>query len=160
MPAVRERMRRIRFLTAMAVVRLSRRAWRTTLNRDASPYLVWEWLVVEAIVREIRREGHRWGTGSTHGSPRHRPARIPRRASYLKTPRIFGFHGIYKRLAVYLGLVDVHLGPGPNAEKLADAWARGQGLQGCEAKQLIARWRAAVQRGLNEQPPRTEAALG
>ena len=28
----------------------------------------------------------------------------------------------------HLDLIDVHLGPGPNAEKLADAWARPKGL--------------------------------
>ena len=38
--------------------------------------------------------------------------------SYLKTPRIFGFHGIYKRLAVHLGLVDVHLGRWPERREV------------------------------------------
>ena len=76
--------------------------------------------------------------------------------SYLKTPRIFGFHGVYKALAVHLGLLDVHLGPGPNAEPLADAWARGRGLGGIAgAKSLWARWKGAVNRCLRHAPPRT-----
>ena len=78
--------------------------------------------------------------------------------SYLKTPRVFGFHGVYKRLAVHLGLLDVHLAPGPNAERLADAWARGQGLRGIAgAKQLMECWKTAVRRSLNHTPPRTNA---
>jgi hypothetical protein len=79
--------------------------------------------------------------------------------SYLKTPRIFGFHGIYKRLAVRLGLLDVHLSSGPNTEQLADAWARGQGLAGLHnAKPIIWRWREAIRRSLGQTPPRTKPA--
>jgi hypothetical protein len=77
--------------------------------------------------------------------------------SYLKTPRIFGFHGVYKRLATRLRIVDVHLDSGPNAKGLVDAWARGLGLSGIsEAKPLLSRWSAAVKRGLAEKPPRTK----
>jgi hypothetical protein len=53
-PAVRERMQRIRFLTAMAVGALVTEGVQDDPRvRDASPYLVWEWLVVEALIREI-----------------------------------------------------------------------------------------------------------
>lgn len=99
-PAVRERMQRIRFLTAMAVGALV-----TEDLEDAShassvpPYLAWEWLVVEALVRASNDPGM-WGVPGTL---------VARRAldqhgyldarSYLKTPRIFGFHGVYKRQA-------------------------------------------------------------
>src|SRR6266849_2793479 len=52
-PAVRERMQRIRFLTAMAVGALVTEDLEDDESqRDASPYLIWEWLVVEALVRE------------------------------------------------------------------------------------------------------------
>src|SRR5262249_21659401 len=78
-------------------------------------------------------------------------------SSYLKTPRIFGFHGIYKRLAVHLDLLNVHLGPGPNAERLVDAWAHGQGLNNLGgAKALFAKWRTAVRRSLDEKPPQAK----
>ena len=100
-------------------------------HRDASPYLVWEWLVVEALIREISDDASIRGVPGT-GVTRRALAQheyVDAR-SYLKTPRIFGFHGVYKPLAVHLGLLDVHLGPGPNAERLADAWARGRGLAG------------------------------
>jgi hypothetical protein len=126
-------------------------------RRDASPALVWEWLVVEALVREAgERDGERGVPGTL----------VTRRAleqhgyldarSYLKTPRIFGFHGVYKRLAIHLGLVDVHLGPGPNAEELLDAWARDLGHAGIsDVRLMLARWSAAVRRSLAEKPPRT-----
>ena len=159
-PAVRERMQRIRFLTAMVVGSFVLEDLEgNPRHRDASPYLVWEWLVVEALIREI----------SDHASIRGVPGSgVTRTAlaqhgyvdarSYLKTPRIFGFHGVYKSLAVHLGLLDVHLGPGPNAERLADAWARDRGLGGIAgAKPLWARWKATVKRGLNQAPPRTSA---
>ena len=55
-------------------------------------------------------------------------------------------------------MLDVHLGPGPNAERLADAWARERGLAGIAgAKTLWARWQATVNRSLNHAPPRTSA---
>ena len=100
-PAVRERMRRVRFLTAIAVGALVTEGMEDDPKfRDASPYLVWEWLVVEAIVRQMTVDDDIGGVPGRH---------MARRAidqhgyldaqSYLKVPRIFGFHGIYKRLA-------------------------------------------------------------
>jgi len=98
-------------------------------ERDASPYLVWEWLIVEALIRQTKADTGIRGVPGTL---------VTRRAvdqygyvdarSYLKTPRIFGFHGVYKRLAIHLGIVDVHLAPGPNAERLAEAWANSVGI--------------------------------
>lgn len=158
-PAVRERMQRIRFLTAMAVgAMVTENLEDDPRQRDASPYLVWEWLVVEALMREK-------GDGAdVRGVP---GSLVTRRAldqhiyldarSYLKTPRIFGFHGVYKRLATHLGLVDVHLGPGPNAEGVVDAWARDLGLGGLDdAKPMLSRWEGAIRRCLGEKPPRTK----
>jgi hypothetical protein len=157
-PAVRERMQRIRFLTAMAVGAVVTEVLEDDpRNRDASPYLVWEWLLVEAITRSSRNATENWGVPGTSVTSRAlvQYGCLDAR-SYLKTPRIFGFHGVYKRLAAYLSIVDVHLGIGPQAEALADAWARDLGLGGLSgAKPLIARWSRAVQRSLSERPPRT-----
>lgn len=162
-PAVRERMQRVRFLTAMAVGALVTEGLEDDAGqRDASPYLVWEWLVVEAVIRTLSDDPSVWGVPGTL---------VARRAldqhgyldarSYLKTPRIFGFNGVYKRLAIHLGLVDVHLAPGPNAERLVDAWARGLDLGGLEgAKPLLSRWSEAIRRSLGEKPPRTKTGWG
>jgi hypothetical protein len=157
-PSVRERMQRIRFLTAMAVGAIALEDIEDNpQKRDASPYLVWEWLIVEAVIREMGGDDSIWGVPGTlvtkNALTRH--GYLDAR-SYLKTPRIFGFHGVYKRLAAYLGIVDVHLGPGPETQGLADAWAHGLGLSGLkDAKPMIARWSAAVRRSLNEKPPHT-----
>jgi hypothetical protein len=159
-PAVRERMQRIRFLTAMTVGAVVTEGVESDPGqRDASPYLVWEWLVVEAVMRTLGDDRSVWGVPGTL---------VARRAldqhgyldarSYLKTPRIFGFNGVYKRLAIHLGLVDVHLAAGPNAEGLVDAWARGLDLGGPkDAKPLLLRWSEALRRSLGEKPPRTKA---
>ncbi len=156
-PAVRERMQRIRFLTAMAVGSMVTEGMEgNPRHRDADPYLVWEWLVTEALLRTFPRGESMWGVPGTL---------VTRRAidnhgyldsrSYLKSPRIFGFFGVYKRLAIHVGIVDVHLNPGPNAESLAEAWARGLGMSGLkEASPLLDRWSSAVGNSLNESPPR------
>ncbi|MXZ69946.1 MAG: hypothetical protein F4Z04_00355 [Acidobacteria bacterium] len=158
-PAVRERMQRIRLLTAIAVGALVTEGLEDDpRRRDVSPYLVWEWLVVESLVRMSGDDPTLWGVPGTQ---------VTRRAldqhgyldarSYLKTPRIFGFHGVYKRLANHLGIVDVHLGLGPNAEPLVDAWARGMGLRDrAVAGPLLLRWRDAVRRSQEGRPPRTK----
>jgi len=160
-PAVRERMQRIRFLTAMAVGSLVTEGLEDDPSvRDASPYLVWEWLLVEAIVRTKQGDPAIWGVPGTLVTRRalERYGYLDA-ASYLKTPRIFGFNGIYKRLAVHLGIVDVNLAPGPNAEELADAWAKDRGLEGlAAAKPTLHEWAATVRRGLAERPPRTKAS--
>src|SRR3990172_1401640 len=55
-PAVRERMQRIRFLTAMAVGALVTEGLEDDpRQRDASPSLVWKCLVVEALIRAMAR---------------------------------------------------------------------------------------------------------
>ena len=162
-PAVRERMQRIRFLTAMTVGAIATRDLADNLEQgDASPSLVWEWLVVEALIRAEDEIPKLWGVPGTL---------VTRRAlnlvdyldsrNYLKTPRIFGFHGVYKRLAVHLGLVDVYLRPGPAAERVLEAWARGLGWSGfADARPWMERWTSAVRRSLGEKPPRTKAGWG
>lgn len=157
-PAVRERMQRIRFLTAMAVgAFVTETLEDDPSRRDASPYLVWEWLLVEALIRAMGDDPDVRGVPGTLVARRaiEQHGYLDAR-SYLKTPRIFGFHGVYKRLAAHLGVVDVHLGPGPNAERLVDAWARDQGLGSFEgAKFRLSRWTAAVRRSGAEKPPHT-----
>ncbi|HEY3382621.1 MAG TPA: hypothetical protein VGK32_12680 [Vicinamibacterales bacterium] len=159
-PAVRERMQRIRFLTAMAVGALVCEGLDDDPGkRDASPYLVWEWLVVEALICHGAGSGAIWGVPGTLVARRTRGQHGYLDArSYLKTPRIFGFHGVYKRLATHLGLVDVHLGSGPDAEGLVDAWARDRGLGRFEdaRKTVVKKWSKAVERSLAEAPPRTK----
>lgn len=157
-PAVRERMQRIRFLTAIAVgALLSEDIEHDPSKPEAHPALVWEWLVVESMARAAA------GDAEIRGVP---GIRVTRQAvehydyvdsrSYLKMPRIFGFHGVYKRLAVHLDIVTVHLTAGPNAERLADAWARDAGFASLsDARPVLDRWKEGVQRSVRENPART-----
>lgn len=158
-PAVRERMQRIRFLTAMAVGALVTEDLQENPEfRDASPFLVWEWLVVESLIRSFKDDGSVWGVPGTLVTKRalEQHGYLDAR-SYLKTARIFGFHGVYKRLAVHLGLVDVHLRPARNTEPLVDAWTRNLGFGGLsDVKPLLDRWKTAVQRSLSQRPPCTK----
>jgi len=156
-PAVRQRMLRVRFLSAMAVGAFVTEGLEANpRDREAAPYLVWEWHVVEAIVRTYDRSAEDrsiWGVpgiGVTRRAVRHHD-RLDARM-YLATPRVFGFNGVYKRLAMHLGITDVHLAPGPTADRLVKAWA---GSVDSSAGTLIARWRSAVERALGQSPPTT-----
>jgi len=161
-PAVRERMLRVRFLTAMAIGSLVTEGLEGDPKQaESQPYQVWEWLVVEAIVRTFRDDDDEWsklwgvpGTLVTQRALKEH-GYLDRR-SYLKIPRIFGFHGVYKRLAIHLKLVDVHLGPLPEGERLVDAWARDAGYGGLSrSRPMLEKWRRAVERSLACSPPRT-----
>jgi hypothetical protein len=162
-PAVRERMQRVRFLTAIAIGSLvSERIDGDPVRPDSAPSLVWEWLVVEALVRTMSAEPGVWGIPGTL---------VARRAiaqsgyldsrSYLKTPRIFGFHGVYKRLAIHSGLVDVHMSIKAEGEQLVHDWARDSDRGGTAGEQrLVRKWRAALERSLDHSPPRTRPGWG
>lgn len=159
-PAVRERMLRVRFLTAMTVGALVTEGLEPNPRHpETPPYLIWEWLVVEAIVRTFGEEPGLWGVpGSNvtqkaingYGYVDHR--------SYLKTPRVFGFNGVYKRLAVHLGLVDIHLQfREPEGEELIMSWSKDLDLGRFNPSHAFCRkWRKAVEVGLEISPPRTK----
>ena len=156
-PAVRQRMLRVRFLSAMAVGAFVTEGLEADPRyRESAPYLVWEWHVVEAIVRSHNRsedDRSTWGVagiGVTRRAVKHYDHLDAR--TYLATPRVFGFNGVYKRLAVHLGITDVHLAPGPMAERLVKAWSKSVDTP---ADTLIARWRAAIERALSQSPPAT-----
>lgn len=160
-PAVRERMQRVRFLSAIAIGSLVSEGIDGDPNRpDSAPSLVWEWMVVEALVRTISQDSEVWGIPGTL---------VARRAlaqygyldsrSYLKTPRIFGFHGVYKRLATHCGLVDVHMLIKADGEQLVHEWARDSDRGGVTGEQrMVRKWRTALERSLGQSPPRTRPA--
>lgn len=132
LPGFRARMSRPRFLTAMVVSASVCDGQPEVSPADGGtpPYLVFEWLVVEAFVRGKNRELTRGTPGTLkakqvidsgdHMSPR----------SYLKTPTVFGFHGIYKPLAIRSGLVNGELMLGEAGARLLKAWQSDQGLTG------------------------------
>jgi hypothetical protein len=127
-------MSRIRFLTAMAVGAVATEPIYDAIAADGvSPaYLAYEWLVAEAIARDAALP--RAATLGVAGIDKARSV-VVRRAhmdsrSYLKTPKVFGFHGIYKRLARALDVIDANMLLGPAGDRLLRAWEEEQELPG------------------------------
>lgn len=153
-PGMTARMSRPRFLTAMAVSAAVCEGLEDRIAKDGvSPaYLVFEWLLVEAFARAAARDD----VLRTPGIEKARAARdrqIPMSATtYLKTPTVFGFHGVYRRLAVATDVVDDDVRLGENGYRLLKAWEREQGLDGfVEGKAtdgLRGALRSAVEDGL------------
>lgn len=131
-PGVRERQTHPRFLTSMAVSMAVCEGLEDMVASDgvSTPRLVFEWYLVEGMVRTA---GSRAEMAGVPGSLKARKARedgVPLSARrYLKTPGVFGFHGIYRLLARSLGI--------EQEERLDEAgfellrvWEREQGLDG------------------------------
>jgi len=159
-PAVRERMLRIRFLTAMTVGSLvTEGVEHNPRHPETPPCLVWEWLVVEAIVRSLVNDSEVWGVPGSDVTrkAKDRYGYVDHR-SYLKTPRVFGFNGVYKRLATHLGLVDIHLQfRVPEGEELVFCWSRDLGIgRFSPSHTLCGKWRKALEASLGVTPPRTK----
>ena len=129
---VRERMSHPRYLTAMAVaMEVCRRFPEDTLANDhmSPPWLVFEWLAVEGFVRTaIGREPFKL-PGSDKAATALRE-RVPLSAArYLKTPNVFGFHGVYRGLARDLD-IDNAGRLGEIGYELLATWAKEQKLDG------------------------------
>lgn len=132
-PGVRARMQKVRFVTTMAVGSLVVESlWNEVPADDVStPAICFEWLVLEAFTRRFR--GHEVPAGLP-GSVKTR-AVIERGErlsadTYLKGPRVFGFHGVYKPFAVDSKVVTDDLEPDTQAADLARCWEREAGLVG------------------------------
>jgi hypothetical protein len=133
-PGVRERQSHPRFLTAMSVSLAvcgdpSFEDEAVAVDGVSEPWLVFEWYLVEGIARGAER-------GETLGLPGSQKAAsaiadgVPLSATrYLKSPAIFGFHGIYRLLARTLG-IEQGGRLGEAGFELLNTWAKEQGLEG------------------------------
>jgi len=132
-PGVRERQNNPRFLTAMAVGHCVCEEWDDDVvaaDRLSPPWQVFEWYVVEGLVRKLTDEA------ALRGLPGRDKARTAIRdgvplsaARYLKSPSVFGFHGVFRLLAHELGL-EIGGRLGEFGFELASLWADEQGLPG------------------------------
>jgi hypothetical protein len=131
-PGVRERMSHPRFLTAMAVaMEVCRRFPEDAVARDgvSPPWLVFEWLAVEGFVRTADgREPFKLPGNEKVKAARREEVPLSARR-YLKSPNVFGFHGVYRGLA---GNMDVESGGrlGETGNELLRTWAKEQKLDG------------------------------
>src|SRR5690606_39537802 len=73
-------------------------------------YQVCEWHVVEGVVRIAEKLDQRDAIRGVPGQMKARAAmhrNVPlAAATYLKVPSVFGFHGVYRRLADAVGVLD------------------------------------------------------
>lgn len=133
LPGLTGRMWRPRFLTAMVVCSTVTEPFRDQYASDAtSPaHLVFEWYAVESYAQAFDgSKKYRKVPGiKVAQSALRRDIKMSAR-HYLKTPTVFGFHGVYKTLARALDIVDDDLVLGENGYRLLRTWEREQGLSG------------------------------
>ena len=132
-PGIRERMSRPRFLTAMAVGNAITRYFEDHImaaDGQSEPWMVYEWYAVEGIVRSrgddpdlsrlpgVQKARDCIRDGMSMSAPR-----------YLKTPTVFGFHGVYRLLADNLDIIrNDYLGD--NGYRLLTTWEKEQNMGG------------------------------
>ncbi len=158
LPGLRARMIRPRFLSAMAVSAAVCENLEDRLAADGitPAFLVFEWLLVEAFVRAGNRDETRGTPGTQKAQEVCNSGDVLSRRTYLKTPNVFGFHGVYKPLARDLGIVDDDLRLGDKGYELLKIWQRERSLDGFldsalgsgEGRQARQMLRSAVEDGL------------
>ena len=124
---------RPRFLTAMTVASAVVESFGESLAKDGTtpPWLIFEWYYVETMARlaEEHTTGQRIpGINKARDALRDKVPMNLRR--YLKTPKVFGFHGVYKRFATHARLLDSRLMPNENGNQLLKIWEEEQKLSG------------------------------
>ncbi|MHB1424393.1 MAG: hypothetical protein ACYC3I_14575 [Gemmataceae bacterium] len=130
LPGMTARMHRPRFLTAIAVSAAVCEGLEEEVAEDGKTpaWLVLEWLLVEAFARAGVKDDAPPGIRKATTA---REAGIPLGANnYLKAATVFGFHGVYKRLARHLEIVDEDFQAREGGYQLLKVWEREQGLQG------------------------------
>lgn len=132
LPGLRARMNRPRFLTAIAVSAVVREGLGEDYAADGvtPSHLVFEWLLVEGFAREEHDGESRRTPGILKAREAVRAGMKMSAKNYLKVPSVFGFHGVYKRLATNLGIVDNDFALGDNGYALVKLWQQEQQLEG------------------------------
>lgn len=132
-PGVRERMVNPRFLSLIAAgMAICQEYPADTIAKDktSSPLQVFEWYVVQALVKKYRSSGNLRALPGSDKANRAMLKDVPLNASrYLRVPGVFGFYGVYKTLGREMMLI--------HGERLAEAgdrlikvWEKEQDLGG------------------------------
>jgi len=132
-PGIRERQIHPRFLTAIAVsTALCSEFDDDEIAADgrSEPWQVFEWYVVEGLVRTHSDEQQLRGLPGREKAANAIRDDIPLSAErYLKTPNVFGFHGVYRLLSRTLE-IEEHGQLGYAGYDLLTVWMQEQGLAG------------------------------
>jgi len=132
-PGVRERQQHPRFLTSIAVSLSICSEFPTDLiaaDGISEPWQVFEWYLVEGLVRTTEERKQLRGLPGQDKVVESIKDGVPLSAKrYLKTPTVFGFHGVYRALArdIEVERADQLGGTGSD---LVNAWEKEQGLDG------------------------------
>lgn len=158
-PGVRERQRHPRFLTAIAVSHALCDDYdpdEVASDHISEPWQVFEWYLVEGLVRTETERSRLTGLPGQDKAGSAVKDAVPLSAKrYLKTPSIFGFHGIYRVLARDIDL-EIKGRMLETGARLLKTWEAEQGLHGfvgsgggpgLEAKRRL---REAIQDGLKK----------
>lgn len=150
-PGVRERQSKPRYLTlALVGFAICQGMDETPPSRRLPAWLVYEWLVVMALVKQLQ------GTSQLQGIPGREKVReclehgdAVCASNYLKTPSVFGFHGIYRVFGVKSGLFDQDGHPLEPGRRVLQAWQQDRGLSTFfEADGEAGHFRRVIQRAV------------
>lgn len=132
LPGLRARMSRPRFLTAIAVSAIVCEGMEDSYAADnvTPAHIVFEWLLVEGFAREGRADEILRTPGILKAREALRAGMKMSSKNYLKVPSVFGFHGVYKRLATNLRIVDDDYSLGDNGYALVKIWQQEQRIEG------------------------------
>lgn len=132
-PGVRERQIHPRFLTAIATsLAVCQEFDQDAVASDhvSPPWQVFEWYAVEGLVRSVSDTTQLRGVPGRAKAAEAIQDRVPLSARrYLKTPTVFGFHGVYRTLSDQLGIETVGRF-GEAGYELLSTWSEEQGLDG------------------------------
>ncbi len=133
-PGVRERQSHPRFLMTMAVCAHVCAGFdedRVAADNISPPWLVFEWLAVEGFVRSAGQSSDYVGLPGSYKMEACRESDTHLSAMrYLKTPKVFGFNGVYRLLARTLDIFDDRDRLGETGYELLRVWEKEQGLEG------------------------------
>lgn len=133
-PSLRERMKHPRYLTAIAVGSVICSVFsedEMSVDGISGPWQVYEWYVASALVKRFEKENIQLlGLPGREKTTTAKRENIPLNANrYLKTPTVFGFHGVYRTLAKGIDLISENQIDDFGIQ-LVDTWEVEQGLQG------------------------------
>lgn len=136
---VRERQSHPRFLTAIAVSAVVCSDFDEDIvaaDNISEPWQVFEWYMVEGLVRTFGESDEILGLPGRDKAKRALNNNLPLSANnYLKTPSVFGFHGVYKVLAQNLDIVNDSWKLGANGYNLISIWEREHDSEGFHSKE-------------------------
>ena len=131
-PGVRERMSHPRYLSMIAAgvaVCQEFQDERIAVDGISSPLQVYEWHVVQALVKNFKNNGLVGLPGSEKASTAMKNNLPLNAARYLRVPSVFGFYGVYKTLARDIGIVQGEK-LGEAGDQLTRIWEKEQKLAG------------------------------